>query len=567
MSLITDLRDRFITKPVVEKLTEVMEKAATNANQIERYTVPMGANQQLMNNRKPGATVTYDQLRNMSRFHDVSRSCINIRKRQLTNLEWDIVPTDDADAKRYVKDIPVLKAWFKTIGGYNMKMRRLLEIMVEDYLVIDAVVLAKRKTRDNTFLGFVPVDGTTIKLLVDQYGGTPMPPQYAYEQWIRGSKVGEFKADQIVYDILNPRSDSPYGFSVMESLIMNVEQSLKVQMYNAAYFTDGTTPEGFFGVPDNWTKDQIQQYQEFFDALIGGDPRLQRRLKFVPSGGSGYTATKTFDFKAMEPYMMWLMRVTASLFGVMPQELGFTDEVNKSNGLEQTDISKRNSIVPMTNAISEIFTQVLQTETIGLMEDGKVTSTMGPFPELKFVFKGIDVKDERLESEVTERQIKSGLISIDEWRKDNGLEPIGMSEPFVLAGNTVVLVKDIPTISSNTANPPEPVEVVQDAPEPKEEEKKPDTEEEQSEALETSPEQELKRYEKKALTDIKEGRPFRKFRSTVVDPITLQSIEADLQDCTTREEVKALFKSWNEAQEKGITRDVLNLLGKIQELN
>lgn len=549
MGIISTIRDRYILAPLVKRLTDDMVAKAASAEvsgsvgNLQAFAVPLGYNTTVSKTEKLGSSITYKQLRNMAQLDAIARGCINIRKRQITQLDWDIVPVDKSErGDKVKKETALIKAHFRSIGGHNNNMRRLLDKMVEDYLVIDGVSLYKRYTRDGTFLGLIPLDSTTIKILLDDNGFVPQAPEVAYQQWIRGKKEADFTSRQLVYDMLNPKTDTPYGFSVLEALVMIVDQGLKASMFNSSYFSDGNVPAGFFGVPESWNAQQIKEYQEMFDAMLSGDPRFQRKVKFMPSGSgaTGYTPAQQFDFGSMGPFMEYLMKVEGALFGVTPQELGFTDSVNKANGSEQTEIAKRNSIKPMTNAIEEIFTAIIQTETFGITDDtGKVVEKIGPFPEYEFSFMGMDVKDKTADATISDIMVKSGAKSVDEWRQEQGMEPIGLGN-YIMTSAGPVLVSDFLAA-------PKPGEVDPNAPtDAPAEQGNTTTEEqgnEQKDATTTDPTAEIKRFEKKALADLKEGRAFRPFVSEVIDAHHIAHIHEKLGKCSTKEEVKALFST------------------------
>lgn len=565
MGIISNLRDKYLVQPVVKRLTEKIDfeniSKADNSVAIipQQFEQNYQTNSAYFNKRKPGLEVTYTQLRNLSELHDITRACINIRKREITQLDWSVVTVDKNNEPDLEKS-NLYKSFLETIGGPNVKMRKLLDMMVEDFLVIDGVPQYKRKTRAGQFLGLIPVDPTTIKILVDENGRQPLPPNPAYQQWINGTKVEEFTSDQMIYEMLNPRTNTPYGFSVVEALLLTIQSSLRSDIYTASFFTDGSVPEGFFGVPKEWSDTQIQQYQAHFDSLIAGDARMQHRIKFVPSGGDGFKPTKNFDFNGMAPYYEWLMRKTASLFGVMPQELGFTDTVNKANGQEQTEISKRNAIKPLAQAIEDIFTHLIQTEEFAITDStGKVVKTIGPSPELKFSFLDIDAKDEKMDTDIAATQIKTGMISIDEWRKERGLEPYGI-DAFVLTASGPQLIKDIIS-GANTQPTSETPSTGEKTPK----DNKPtqaDNSNTQN-AIETNPLEQLDKWERKALADVKEGRAFRKFETELLDEFTKVGITHDLTACTDKQDVKKVFEAWRAVVKAGINNEATRLLNRL----
>ena len=65
---------------------------------------------------------------------------------------------------------------------------------------------------------------------------------------------------------------------------MTVNIGLRRQVSQLNYFTEGNTPEALIGVPEQWTPDQIRQFQEYWDALREGKLAARRHTRFVPGG-------------------------------------------------------------------------------------------------------------------------------------------------------------------------------------------------------------------------------------------------------------------------------------------
>lgn len=368
--------------------------------------------------KKPGSNISFETLRAFSISHEVSRACINLRKRQITGLDWDIVTADADDTGDYKKQVEQLKVFFKGIGGRGIGYRRFIDKYIEDLMVLDAVSLEKQRIRNGGLYNLVPIDAATIRLRVDESGATPEPPETAYVQVIRGEVTAEFTDDEMIYEMMNPRNDTPYGLAPLESLMIIVSSSLKAGMYNLGYLTDGNVPEGLFTLPDTWQPNQIKEFQEYFDALMAGDETVTSRLKFMPEGT--YTQTKKRDDMAFEQFNDWLMKVTCALFEVTPIEIGF----NPKTGLggvgyneQQGEVAENKGILPMAHLLMDMFTRVIQ-EDFGLAH-------------LKFDFPDLQQKDEKAAAEVNEILIRSGQRTVNELRTDDGLDAIpGLDKPF-----------------------------------------------------------------------------------------------------------------------------------------
>ena len=98
------------------------------------------------NRSKYAAVIDFDSLRTFSVMYDVARACINHRKRQISNLDWAVIPKDPkADPEKYRATIDALTAFFEK-PTHGMEFKTFLDRMLEDLLVLDAVVLWKDRT-------------------------------------------------------------------------------------------------------------------------------------------------------------------------------------------------------------------------------------------------------------------------------------------------------------------------------------------------------------------------------------------------------------------------------------
>ncbi len=431
MGILKDAYTRAVLKPLAGYLTD-MAKADSSGNPLGMHAVLRDrlpfSNAYPSGRTKPGSTngIDFATLRRFSVQYDVARAAINRRKRQLNALEWDIVAAESDDETDYSAQIKPLKKDFKSIGGYKVRFREFIDTLVDDLLVLDAMVLYKRPNMGGGLYALEPVDAATIVLELDDNGGTPMPPDIAYRQIIHGKEVATFTADEMYYEMMNSRTYTPYGLAPLESLVLGVSAALKSDIYNVHLLTEGNIPEGFFGVPEAWTPDQIKEFQALWDAALSGDTRAMSKLKFVPSGkgATGYTpAVKPEDMRYKE-LQEWLMKKTCMLFEIQPNELGFTESVNKSTGEVQQDIGFNSGLLPLAHFFEEIFTDVIQND-------------MG-FENLAFKYTGLDQVDERAEAEKNEILIRSGQTTVDEVRQKQGKDPLGVDKPFVLGNPTFI---------------------------------------------------------------------------------------------------------------------------------
>lgn len=566
MGIVKDTYTRLVLRPLADYLKEVAQgggdvsKAANaGAGAVLRDQLQY-ANRIGTPRSKPGAGISFATLRKFSVQYDVARAAINRRKRQLNQLDWDISNADPDDKTDRKKETKALKQQFVKIGGYRVRFRELMDVMVEDLLVLDAVAIYKRPTRAGQLYNLLPVDASTIKLNVDDAGMTPAPPAVAYEQWIRGKQVAEFTADEMYYEMLNPRTNTPYGLSPLESLILGVSAALKSEVFNVNMLTEGNIPEGLFGVPPEWTPDQIKEFQLLWDAAVAGDASANNKLKFVPSGpgATGYQPTVKPEDMRYKELQEWLMKKTCMLFEIQPQELGFTDTVNKSTGEVQQDIGFRTGLRPLAMFFEEIFTDVLQVD-------------MG-YPDLRFHFQGLDDVDEKAQAEIAEIEIRSGQRTVDEIRSERGWDPLGIDKPFVLGNPTFIDEESVNTRNQAAAalismgSESKGDQEAGDRNENANDNTNEPTEEKSAEQKHIQLVTELRAFRKYAINRVKEGKQLRRFESKVLPEVVVDELNQRIAKAQDVEAVREVFTEYFKDYQINFLAEVANLKSDLQRI-
>jgi len=564
MGIIKDAYTRVVLKPLADYLGDLAkadgQASNTGMQAVLRDRLPF-SNPYPSGRSKPGSTngIDFATLRRFSVQYDVARAAINRRKRQLNALEWDIVAAESDDTTDYASQIKPLKKDFKSIGGYKVRFREFIDTLVDDLLVLDAMVLYKRPNMGGGLYALEPVDAATIVLELDENGSTPLPPDVAYRQIIHGKEVATFTADEMYYEMMNSRTYTPYGLAPLESLVLGVSAALKSDIYNVHLLTEGNIPEGFFGVPEAWTPDQIKEFQALWDAALSGDTRAMSKLKFVPSGkgATGYTpAVKPEDMRYKE-LQEWLMKKTCMLFEIQPNELGFTESVNKSTGEVQQDIGFNSGLMPLAHFFEEIFTDVIQND-------------MG-FENLAFKYTGLDQVDERAEAEKNEILIRSGQTTIDEVRQNQGKQPLGVDKPFVLGNPTFIdpesqksradaaaaLTSLAAGGTDNGTEDTTPEDKPKEDPAPGDvpDEQKQKSAEQNHIQLVT----ELRAFRKYAVNRKKDGKALRAFKSDVLPQNVVDEMNTKLSKAADADEVRAIFKDYMADYQVQFLAEVTNL--------
>lgn len=547
-------REKALQAAVPAMVAKELEKSYDTGGQLAAGLQRYGLNFNLYDQstrQKPTSSVSFDTLRRFSVTNEIVRAAINARKRQITQLAWEIVPIDKNDKTDYSKATEEVRAFFKGIGGYKVRFRELIDTVIEDLLVLDAVALYKQRAANNQLLSLIPVDAATIVLRVDEAGNTPLPPEIAFKQIINGKVVAELTADELIYEMMNPRSNTPYGLPPIESLILVISSMLRSELYNLNYLTDGNIPEGIFHVPESWTAPMIQEFQSTWDAYLAGDSKATAKLRFMPGGqGAGYVPTKKPTDMAFHEFNQWLMQIICAMFDIPPQELGFTQQQStRANAKEQTDIAMRRSMLPLANFLTEIWNDIVQ-EELG-------------YPGLQFKYIGIEDRDLLTEAQVQQIQLASGLRTVDELREDQGWEPLGVTTPYVIG-----MVQDLAVAMNNT----QPQTVVEDGSDdtatgtsglkPGQDKpqavdaSKPDVPYSGKSAGYEATTVELRKMRDFAVKRLKDGKALRPFESDVLPETTVKALNQQIADCTTPAEAKAIFRDFMKDEQVAYLADV-----------
>ncbi len=431
--------------------------------------------------------VSFANLRAYADMYSVARACISLRKEEVLGLDWDIVPT--TTAQRNLRGDPganqdfqdrrdEVLAFFKRPDPNYHDFQGWLGALLEDVFVVDACSLYVHPTRKKgsgllgSDLGALEVlDGTTIRPLLDVRGGTPRPPNPAYQQYLWGvprtdlmdiildadiaemdEPVAEYRADQLLYLPYTRRTWTPYGFPGIERSIIPVMTGLKKQQFALEFFTEGSIP-GQFVIPgdDISTPTQIRQLQETLNALAG-DQAWKHKIIVLPRGS---------DTKPQKPVELAdqfdevVQNMVCQAFEVMPMELGILPKVSATASpgaagqaaKESSTINQRKALKPLLSWLkTAIFDHVLQ-DICG--QD-----------DMQFVWVGMEQGED---AETQANNFKTltgvGLMSIDECRVQMGLAPWGLpltSDPIYMSATGVSTLGTIdPAIADSDLGVPE----------------------------------------------------------------------------------------------------------------
>lgn len=443
--------------------------------------------------------VPWTVLRDAADQVSIVRSCIEVRKSEMTGLEWSF----GVDASRaqhlaersgesrhtaaaalqdkHSDDIERLHQWWTTpdrINGWSWS--EWLSALLEDSLVIDANPVYPHLTMGGDLHSAELIDGATIKALQDWRGATPQPPMAAFQQILSGFPRGDYQAspsdavdaefasvvygarpasvntDTLIYKVRNRRSTGPYGFSCVEQALADVDLWLKRFAWLRSEFDAGVTPEMLVNVDASLTPEQLRQYEAVFNDDLSGRSADRHRARFLPAGfNASYPGS--FDAKFNSDFDFHLVRLICAAFDVLPTSIGFTPNhgTGAMGSSTQQDGERVSQLQRATKPTAQWVTDLVN----------QISSTyLGMPPEITFRFHGLDEDDEAREAELLTRYVGGGLKTLNEGRDELNLPRYPFPEanqPYLVtptgpawlnvAVQPVGLPGNLPSVAANNA--------------------------------------------------------------------------------------------------------------------
>ncbi|MCB0207718.1 MAG: hypothetical protein KDJ52_00220 [Anaerolineae bacterium] len=354
-------------------------------------------------------------LRNLAKACKEIRLNIELIKREIRALEWEIIAKDEKDKNNYSADIDLVTEWLDSPDGQH-DFDQWLNSLLEEMLTIDAVTVWPEVTLGNQVQAAELVAGDTIRPLLDFRGRIAPPPLPAYIQNLHGLPTSYFTRDRLIYKPFNASASSPYGTSPIEFIILAVNLALRRDTYHVGSFTEGNVPEALVGAPSTWTQEMVDAWQKYWDAMVAGNMEAQRKMHWVPlEGGRGQVPVYEFrkDDINQTPRDEWLMKVACWAFGNSPAEFGITP----GDGLggagftaSMENVQYRSMLGPITQYLTRLLNNIIQQWL--------------KKPHLKHRWVGLDPQDDQYQqAQVDEIYTRMGVYDVSYVQDRIGIPP------------------------------------------------------------------------------------------------------------------------------------------------
>ncbi len=355
--------------------------------------------------------ISFTQLRALADSCDLLRLVIETRKDQMTKLKWTIKHKDTK--KKPDPKCEEIENFLRYPDQQN-DWETWLRAVLEDMFVIDAATVYPRMNMGGGLYALELMDGSTVKKILDQTGRTPLPPEPAYQQILKGISAANYSRDELVYRPRNIRTNKAYGYSHVEQVVMTVNIAIRRSIHQLQYYTEGNVPEMLMGVPETWNPDQISKFQSYWDLLLEGDTAQRRHMKFVP-GGMKSVATKEAALK--DTYDEWLARIICYAFSTSPSAL--VSAMNRATAEQAHTQALQEGLAPTMSWVKSMMDYII----VKYFDAA----------DLQFVWDEEDSTSQKEQMDILTGYVKAKIITDDEARDELGYDPLTEEQRGALA--------------------------------------------------------------------------------------------------------------------------------------
>lgn len=329
------------------------------------------------------------------------------------------------------KNIELVESWIENVNQNNESLSTVRKKVLRDILKYDAGAIEKvsgfevKGKEDNPTVHLYAVAGDTIKLSPNNKG---LLTGNAYRQVDYSMKeIASWTIDEMAYFIANPQSGRYYGNSPLESLHQTIVAELNASQYNSDFFTNNATPRISVSLKNMGIGQgtvAMKRFKEWWDKELEGKPHKPIILGSEQGEIDIKQISLSNDDMQFSQYMVWLLVKIMATYKMQPSIMGIMGkDSNPGDISEQFEQFKIDAIKPQLNLFKEKINPFVIMHKSGFNMDDVY---------LDFDFK---VGDEKIQAEINERYLRSGVVTINDIRESIGLPRVYWGDVPYLQNN------------------------------------------------------------------------------------------------------------------------------------
>jgi HK97 family phage portal protein len=347
----------------------------------------------------------------------VDRTC-NIQpiiKPVQSKIENDVQRKKDLP-EEVLTNIETLEEWMVNPNDNNESFSALRKKSLRDILRYDAgcYEIVTGVSNSNPVIRLYAVAGDSVRINPDKKG---MLNNKAYVQVDADYKeVAKWNKDEMIYFIANPQAGKIYGTSPLESLNQTILAELNASQYNSDFFANNATPRiavklKKMGIGQGTAA--MKRFKQWWEQELEGKPHKPIIVGTEQGEIDIDKISVTNEDMEFSEYLFWLLMKIMSVYKMQPAILGISPKDSKPGDIvQQLEQFKIDAIKPQLTLFREKFnSQMIMSEKVFGMDN-------------VYLDFDLEIGDKKIEAEVAEKYLRSGVITINEIRSQAlGLTP------------------------------------------------------------------------------------------------------------------------------------------------
>jgi HK97 family phage portal protein len=302
--------------------------------------------------------------------------------------------------------------------------RTFVKKVTRDRLVYDKINFELIYDKQGNLVRYKAVDASTIYVAVDEHGHEPKGKDATkYVQILENKKVAEFKANEMAWEVHNPRTDitiGRYGYPELEIAMNHLQYHENTEIFNARFFAQGGTTRGLLHIKvgQEQSHTALQAFRREWTNMFSGINGAWKIPVITAEDVKFVNMTQSSKDMEFEKWLNYLINVICSIYQIDPSEINFPNRggatghsgntLNEGSQKEKTRDSKDKGLEPLLKFIEDAVNKY-------------IVSQFGD--KYMFTFVGGDAQTENQIIDILAKKAAIGL-TINDVREELGKPPI-----------------------------------------------------------------------------------------------------------------------------------------------
>lgn len=280
-----------------------------------------------------------------------------------------------------------------------------------------------------------PLDAAKLYVDFDEHGtvlGYDMMDASGFPIHSPRDNEHAWQPQEIIFFRLDPQTNSRYPSSRIQQIFPAAVVENLILAFTGERFTSTNIPFGVFDLGE-LTPDEVKKSVAAWDAQV----RSNHRIMITGSKGNSKWFPFSYSLKELEAKEL-IGEVKAYMMGVMgvtENELGESQNVNKSNGYNLSYTFKKRAVEPLLQEVTASLTKQIVVGWLG-------------WDDVEYSYAEIDSRDELLQAQIDDAYIKMGGETINSVLNRRGLPSVkGGDIPMFFTGTALIPVEDLAAYS------------------------------------------------------------------------------------------------------------------------